>query len=276
MTDKIEHTDLGYEIAADVLCVPIIMVNICLVGIPTGGSEWFLVDAALWNSADRIIELAESRFGTGTAPKAIILTHGHFDHIGALSDLLKKWDVPIYAHENEIPYLTGKADYPSPDPSVDDGLMAKLSPLYPNESINLGNSIKPLPNDGCIPYAPKDWRWIHTPGHTEGHISLFRDKDRVLIAGDAFTTVEQESAIAVITRDKELHGPPKYFTTDWQAAWNSVRKLEKLNPSVVITGHGLPMRNPHLSAELEILVRDFKQIAIPKQGRYVDTDQHYY
>jgi hypothetical protein len=36
------------------------------------------------------------------------------------------------------------------------------------------------------------WRWMHTPGHTEGHVCLFRNSDRTLIAGDAFTTTKQE------------------------------------------------------------------------------------
>ena len=39
------------------------------------------------------------------------------------------------------------------------------------------------------------WRWVHTPGHTAGHVSLFRDADRTLIAGDAFVTTKQESAL---------------------------------------------------------------------------------
>jgi glyoxylase-like metal-dependent hydrolase (beta-lactamase superfamily II) len=60
-----------------------------------------------------------------------------------------------------------------------------------------------------------EWRYMHTPGHTSGHISLFRNEDGVLLAGDAFVTTNQESLIAVMTQKKELHGPPKYFTYNW-------------------------------------------------------------
>ena len=79
---------------------------------------WVLVDGALSKAADDIREAAESQFGEGTSPEAILLTHGHFDHVGALDNLLGLWDVPIYAHQNELPHLTGQRDYPPPDPLV--------------------------------------------------------------------------------------------------------------------------------------------------------------
>ncbi len=113
------------------------------------------------------------------------------------------------------------------------------------------------------------WRWIATPGHTPGHISLFRDADRLLIAGDAFTTTEQESAIAVLNQSKEIHGPPKYFTSEWLQAWESVKRLEALKPSTAITGHGLPMSGEQLARQLEELAANFDTLAIPREGRYV-------
>jgi glyoxylase-like metal-dependent hydrolase (beta-lactamase superfamily II) len=64
-----------------------------------------------------------------------------------------------------------------------------------------------LPEDGTIPGFP-EWRWIHTPGHTVGHVSFFRDSDRVLIAGDALATTKQESFLAAAAQTPELHGPP--------------------------------------------------------------------
>ncbi|MNR18936.1 putative metallo-hydrolase YflN [compost metagenome] len=115
------------------------------------------------------------------------------------------------------------------------------------------------------------WRWIHTPGHTPGHVSLFREKDRALLAGDAFVTVEQDSLYKVITQKKQLTGPPVYFTTDWYAAEKSVRKLEALKPRIVITGHGEPMSGEELTIGLSRLAADFKQIAVPDHGRYVEN-----
>ena len=55
-----------------------------------------------------------------------------------------------------------------------------------------------LPSDGTVPHLP-DFKWIHTPGHTPGHISLFREKDQALIVGDAFVTVKQEYLYKVLT-----------------------------------------------------------------------------
>ncbi|WP_158453452.1 hypothetical protein [Pelosinus fermentans] len=48
-------------------------------------------------------------------------------------------------------------------------------------------------------------------------MSLY-NKRRVLVAGDVFVTVKQESAVAVLTQDEAVHGPSAYFTTDWHAA----------------------------------------------------------
>ena len=95
------------------------------------------------------------------------------------------------------------------------------------------------------------WVWVATPGHSPGHVSLFRDEDRLLIAGDAFVTTKQESLLSVLTQRKEIHGPPMYYTPDWNAARNSVRRLAELRPQIAATGHGMPMDNPRLCERLE-------------------------
>lgn len=264
----------GNEVAADVLCLQTLIANVVFVGRPgAGAGEWVLVDAGLFNSEGQIRQVARERFGPDRPPKAIVLTHGHFDHIGALKELCDRWDVPAYAHELELPYLTGQKDYPPPDPSVGGGLMSLLSPLYPNDAADLGARVRPLPPDGTVP-GLDGWRWIHTPGHTPGHISLFRDSDRVLISGDAFITVKQESAIAVMLQEKEIHGPPMYFTPDWETARKSVERLEALHPSVVAPGHGRPMGGEELAQQLAELAEHFGELAVPDQGRYVEESAH--
>ena len=116
----------------------------------------------------------------------------------------------------------------------------------------------------------KGWKWIHTPGHTEGHISLLRERDRVLIAGDAFSTVKQESLMSVIIQSEKISGPPKYLTTDWETAEASVNKLKDLSPWLAIPSHGKPMGGDKLRQHLQILVEKFNEIAVPEQGRFVD------
>jgi glyoxylase-like metal-dependent hydrolase (beta-lactamase superfamily II) len=236
-------------------------------GAPSG--SWVLIDAGLPGSASSIIRAAEERFGPWTQPSAIVLTHGHFDHVGALGELLKHWDVPVYAHFLELPYLTGRSPYPPPDPTVGGGAMAALSRFYPRGPSQFGNRVHALPEDGSVPGMP-EWKWIHSPGHTPGHVSLWREADRTLIAGDAFVTTKQESAIAVLTQRLELHGPPAYFTPDWAAARRSVERLVALNPARVVTGHGRPLEGPEMLEGLRQLARDFDRVAVPRQGRYVN------
>jgi glyoxylase-like metal-dependent hydrolase (beta-lactamase superfamily II) len=260
---------MGQEVSNDLYCYTVQVVNVGFVGYPKKDSEWILIDAGMPKSADMIIREAEDRFGPNSRPKAIVLTHGHFDHVGAIVELVEHWNVPVYAHELELPYLIGDKSYPEPDATVEGGLVAKMSPYFPNEPIHLGKNIEKLPSDGRIP-GMEDWRWIHTPGHSPGHVSLFRDNDRSLIAGDAFITVKQDSLFKVLMQEEEVNGPPRYLTTNWKAAWESVRKLEKLYPDHVITGHGVPMSGEKLASGLKNLVENFDQIAIPDYGRFVD------
>ncbi|KMY31917.1 metallo-beta-lactamase family protein [Lysinibacillus xylanilyticus] len=246
----------GVEVLPDLYQHTIQIVNIVLYGEPHKG-EFVLVDAGMPKSAKEIISIAEERFGSNSRPKALILTHGHFDHVGAVIDLIEHWGMPVYAHSLELPFLTDIKNYPEPDTAVNGGLIAKVSSIFPNKAINLGNNVESLPSDGSIPYMD-GFRWIHTPGHTPGHISLFREEDRALIVGDAFVTVKQESLYKVVLQKKEISGPPRYFTTDWQAAWDSVKKLEALKPSVAITGHGLPMKGEELTRNLHKLATEFE------------------
>jgi glyoxylase-like metal-dependent hydrolase (beta-lactamase superfamily II) len=113
------------------------------------------------------------------------------------------------------------------------------------------------------------WRWVHTPGHTPGHVSLWREADRALVVGDAFVTTTQESAYAAMTQAPAMHGPPMYFTPDWTSAKASVRTLAALEPDLVVTGHGRAMEGADMRAALHALARDFDEIAVPEQGRYV-------
>ncbi|HUQ95558.1 MAG TPA: MBL fold metallo-hydrolase [Bryobacteraceae bacterium] len=243
-----------------------LMVNVYAIGGRRGA--WVLVDAGMPFSATLIRRWAERRFGAGTRPAAIVLTHGHFDHVGALRQLLQIWDVPVYAHPLEAPYLTGRSPYPPADPGVGGGAFSLLSPLFSRGPIEISRWLRPLPADGTVP-GLDNWRWIHTPGHTAGHISLFRDDDRVLIAGDAFATTKQESLFAVATQRPELHGPPAFLTTDWEAAELSVQRLAGLIPNVIAAGHGTPMTGFGVAQALDEFAENFVDWARPVQGRYV-------
>jgi len=243
------------------------MVNVFFAG-RAGDRNWVLIDAGLPGWAGSIADAAARRFGEGARPLAIVLTHGHFDHVGALETLADRWDAPVYAHPLELPYLTGRSSYPPPDPTVGGGAMSTLSWLYPRGPIDLKGRVRPLPPDGSVP-GLAGWRWLHTPGHTPGHVSFFRDADLTLVAGDAFVATRQESALAVLTQHRTIQGPPKYYTSDWAAARRSVEILAALEPETAGTGHGEPLGGPSLRDGLYGLARDFDRVAVPAHGRYV-------
>lgn len=159
----------GVKVTKDLYQYTTQIVNIVMYG--HSENDFVLIDAGMPNSAQSIIEEVEKRFGPDSRPQAIILTHGHFDHVGAIIELINYWDIVVYAHLLEIPFLTGKVNYLKPDITVEGGFLAKSSFIFPNKAIDLGDSIRTLPEDHSVPHMP-DFQWIHTPGHSPGHISL--------------------------------------------------------------------------------------------------------
>ncbi|HVF97110.1 MAG TPA: MBL fold metallo-hydrolase [Flavisolibacter sp.] len=242
------------------------IVNLVMIDLPGGG--WVLVDAGMPKSSREIIEMAEEQFGSQEAPQAIVLTHGHFDHVGSIVDLILEWNVPVYAHPMEHPFLTGAQAYPEPDTSVEGGMLAKISALYPNEPIDIQEALHSLPPDGSVPHLP-GWQWVHVPGHSPGQVALFRESDGVLISADAFITVKQDSMYKVLIQKEEVCGPPVYLTTDWDAAYDSVKRLAALNPTVVVPGHGTALQGTELTEGLTQLIQDWKEVAVPDHGRWV-------
>lgn len=257
-----------FSVAPGVWRIKDVFVNVYLIHNPSE-NKWVLIDAGLKTTGSKIKKVAEQLFWPEIEPSAIILTHAHFDHVGSLRQLADEWNVPIYAHTLEKPYLTGLSSYPPPDPSVGGGLMSLLSFLYPKGPIDISDRLVALPADGKIPGLP-GWKYYHTPGHAPGHISLFRESDKLLIAGDAFVTTKNESAVCALLQPRKLSGPPKYFTYNWESAERSVKLLASLEPRIVATGHGRPMDGEEMRQSLNHLAENFKEMAVPSSGRYVD------
>ena len=248
-------------IAPDVGWLPISFANVYFIGRP--GRKWVLVDAGLPRRAAEIFEAAEAHFGGGSRPEAILLTHGHMDHIGSALELAEMWDVPMYAHQFELPYLTGKSFYPPADPTVG-GAIAFLSRFFPARARDLGPRLRQLPNSK-VP-GTRGWRWIATPGHSPGHVSFFRASDRVLLAGDAFATMNMDSWTDLMTGRQRLSRPPSPFTIDWELARSSIQELARLQPNVAACGHGIPTSEADLAERIQHFAEEFQG---PRYGRYV-------
>lgn len=268
------------EIAPGVVQVSTSFVNAYLVG--ERGGPWALVDTGLPGFAWKIRAAAAERFGHDARPEAILLTHGHFDHAGNARHLADHWGTPIYAHRLELPYLTGRSDYPPPDPTVG-GCIAQVSRVLPYGGTDLGTRLRELPpplgerangEAGAVPGLP-DWRWLHTPGHSPGHVSFFRDADRTLLAGDAFATMDMDSYLGMATKEKQLARAGVPFVCDWSLAAESVKALAALEPATVACGHGHPMGpaagDEDVAAEMEAFAAHFRR---PTKGRYVREPAH--
>ncbi len=249
-------------IAAGVQGLRIAFVNVFAVTHADG--SWTLIDAALPMTAGRIRGWAEKHHGN--PPNAIVLTHGHFDHVSAAPALAEDWDVPVYAHTLEFPYLTGDREYPAPNAGAGGGLMSLLSPLYPKGPADLRGRLQPLESGPCA--AMPGWEVIHTPGHTPGHCSFYRASDRMLLVGDAFCTTKPEAFFeAALAQSPELHGPPSYFTSDWAAAQDSVERLAAMDVAVVAPGHGKPLAGGNLNDKLRQLATQFRAVAVPENRK---------
>jgi glyoxylase-like metal-dependent hydrolase (beta-lactamase superfamily II) len=230
--------------------------------------SWVLIDTGTPKSAKKIVSLASERYGKESCPTAIILTHGHFDHAGSAYELSLTWNVPVFAHYLEMPYLTGKSKYPPQDPNVEGaGAFGFMSRFFTREPFDLKDRIYELPDDGEVP-GMSDWEYYHTPGHTAGHISLFRYSDGTLLAGDAITTVNQDSVYSLMTEKPEFYRPPAYFTSDWKAACDSIKFLASLEPNAVGAGHGTPITGVDTSRDFDIFADSFHS---PRTGRYADA-----
>jgi glyoxylase-like metal-dependent hydrolase (beta-lactamase superfamily II) len=208
------------------------------------GSSWTLVDGGWFGSEKKIGAAAESVFGPEARPASMVLTHLHPDHSGATARLAERWGQPGYVHPDELPLAAGyQPEYAIP---LDRWLMPVIRRLPAKMSAkiaagaDLTSVVQAFDPDAGVPGLP-GWQAIHSPGHTPGHISLYRREDGVLITGDAVLTVDLNSLLGVLTGRPGVFGPPRYSTWDVPAAQRSITALDALKPQVLATGHG-PVR----------------------------------
>ena len=140
-----------------------------------------------------------------------------------------------------------------------------MSRAMPHQGYVFGERVRELPEDGSVPGLP-GWEWIFTPGHTPGHVSLFRPSDRTLVAGDALATMDLDPWTSQINREPEISRPPTPFTPDWESARRSVEKLAAIRPRRLLAGHGQAIEGDDLANRLLRFADGFEA---PEHGRYV-------
>jgi glyoxylase-like metal-dependent hydrolase (beta-lactamase superfamily II) len=261
-----KETDIGLcrEIASGVYCLEvgkgISRSNVYFV---RSGLSWVLVDAASANCGQLIQKTAESLFGANARPASILLTHDHPDHAGSALELSRMWGCPVYVHPDELP-IAAAGDLPTFEKyanPLDCWIILPLLRSMPRGRVELMLSrtslkdvVRAYDPGAAVPDLP-GWKCIPTPGHTPGHVALFRASDRVLITGDAVVTVDLNSFWGFLSwclrlNKQRVSGPPWYSTWNRRAAKESVAVLADLEPRVLAPGHGGPMTGDGTAREL--------------------------
>ena len=151
----------------DVVVGPI-KTNCWVIGDPDSGN-CLVVDPG--DRSERILEAV-----AGRTVQAIVLTHGHDDHRGALADVVAATGAPVMAHELDAPwvYTPVRRGYASP-----------ASIISMTEAVNAGKQVNRLLHEGDeVALGDKAFRVIHTPGHSRGSICLYCEAEGLLFTGD--------------------------------------------------------------------------------------------
>lgn len=168
--------------------------------------EAVLIDVGL--DPEKIIEYLNSQ---KISLIAILLTHGHFDHIGGIDYLIEKFDVPVYIHQSEKEWLNNPALNGSSSFSFFKDIRSSAEPtlLFGDSKLRIGNFLFDV---------------IHTPGHSPGGLSY--KINNWLFTGD--------------TLFKESIGRTDLGAGNYQQLINSINeKLFKLiDETIVLPGHG--------------------------------------
>lgn len=213
------------EIAKDVYHIPLMPRN----SINCYLANDILIDAGIRSSHQKISSALK-----GKDISTHVLTHAHADHQGSSHSICEALNIPLWCSMPEKQQAeTGDAtrEYPRQK-----HIVTRLQRKYwAGEGVIVSRVLKERDMVGSF-------KVIETPGHSSGHISFFRESDRVLIVGDVLVNMN------LLTTVQGLHEPPALFTLDKELNRKSIYKLLSLQPQVLCFGHG-PVLYGHQALE---------------------------
>ncbi len=180
-----------------------------------------LVDAGFSWQAKRVLAGVRGRI-----VRSHVVTHAHVDHAGGTTRVVEALGVPVLGGELDVPVLrSGQPEMSFP------GRLKRLGDSY--GSFPPVTDPQPL-REGDV--VGDGFTVLDTPGHSPGHISLWRERDGVLICGDVVNHMN------LLTTVPGLHEPPSIFTPAVADNRRSIRRLVELEPRLVLVGHGPPLK----------------------------------
>jgi hydroxyacylglutathione hydrolase len=198
-------------------------------GLPPNAINVYLVGDVLVDAATR---QAQRRIFKELGTRKLVahaLTHVHPDHQGSSHAVCERYDIPLWCGQDDVPAMETPGGVASPNaPAWLRNAQQRwwIGPPHPvARALREGDEVA-------------GFTVLDTPGHTRGHISLWRESDRVLILGDVLNNMNLLTAIP------GLHEPPRMFTPDVASNRASIRKLAELRPALACFGHGPPLRDP--------------------------------
>jgi len=178
-----------------------------------------LIDSGIRSSGSKILKSLQNR-----KINAHALTHAHADHQGSSAVICKELNIPLWTsawEKNNAESGIVINEYPNKT-----HLIAKFQQrFWAGDGYNVSRILKEGDSVGSFTV-------VETPGHSIGHISFFREEDRVLIVGDALVNMNLLTTIVC------LNQPPNLFTTDKKMNMESIKKINALKPKIICFGHG--------------------------------------
>ena len=205
-----------------------------LSGFPPNAINVYVVDGVLVDAATRYAGRRILRQLSGHEITAHALTHAHPDHQGASRRVCTELGIPFWVGQRDIaaaenPDLIGERQPGHP-----------IARLFFKTCTGPGHTVdRPLGEGDRV----GSFEVLEVPGHSAGHVALWRESDRVLVAGDVFNTANPFTGIP------GLRLPYDFFTPDPAENRRSAKRLADLAPSLLLVGHGPPLRDPRKLAE---------------------------